>query len=125
MASRPIAPTPAQPSRKVVPSTRAPRMLNSVSLSLSLVGRIPAGGVPLRCLLLNFPEIIRIRISHGLNGLNGFQSVKSVESVAHLTHCHKPRPRRERLNQFLTFGGAINPALRFLLSQRQKFTIRH
>src|SRR5215469_14878174 len=60
MASRPIAPVPAHPSRKVAPSTRAPRMLNTVSRSLSLVGRMPGGGVPLSRRLLNFPEMIRM-----------------------------------------------------------------
>src|SRR6266403_2976438 len=59
-ASIPMPPMPAQPSRKVVPSTLAPRMLNSVSLSLSLVGLIPGGGVALRRRLLYRPEIMRM-----------------------------------------------------------------
>ena len=36
-----------------------PRMLKIVSLSLSLVGRIPEGGVPLSRRLRNFPEMTR------------------------------------------------------------------
>src|SRR5262245_65142745 len=57
-----MAPMPAQPSRKVAPCTVGPRMLNIVSRSLSLVGRMPGGGVPLRRLLLNCPAIIRISV---------------------------------------------------------------
>src|SRR5262249_14650699 len=55
----PMPPIPAQPSRKIAPSTLPPRILNTVSFSLSLVGRIPAGGVALSRRLLNFPEITR------------------------------------------------------------------
>src|SRR5438132_794308 len=62
MASIPIAPIPAQPSRKIEPSILGPRMLNIVSRNLSLVGRMPAGGVPFSRLLLNCPAIMRILV---------------------------------------------------------------
>ena len=38
-------------------------MLKIVSLSLSLVGRIPGGGVPFKRRLLNLPEMIRTESS--------------------------------------------------------------
>src|SRR6266704_477536 len=60
-ASMPMPPIPAHPSRNVAPGTRSPRISNTVSLSLSLVVRIPPGGVALRRRLLNRPEMTRIR----------------------------------------------------------------
>src|SRR5439155_12769042 len=76
----PIPPIPAQPSRKTEPSTLAPRILKIVSLSLSLVGRMPAGGVALRRRLLYRPEIIRISMAgdFGLRIANfGLSSIQS------------------------------------------------
>src|SRR5688572_24126393 len=60
MASMPTAPIPAKPSRNTQSSTDGPRTLNSVSRSLSLVGRMPAGGVPFKRRLLNVPAMTLI-----------------------------------------------------------------
>src|SRR5438094_6640406 len=129
IASMPIAPTPAQPSRNVAPSTRAPRMLNNVSLSLSLVGRIPAGGMPFRCRLLNLPAIIRIT-QQGKLATKRHKRLKSFCDFVlfcgySLSHGHKPCAGREGLDQSLAFLGAIDPALRFFLGKRQQFAIGH
>src|SRR6266850_1347439 len=120
-ASIPMPPMPAQPSRKVVCSMLAPRMLNSVSLSLSLVGRIPGGGVALRRRLLNRPEIILIcvqRNSHKRHKMHKDLFVHFVPFVADfLPYSHKLRPRRQRLNEPLAFLGTVRPALRFFLRE--------
>src|SRR5215510_1596175 len=60
MASIPTAPIPAQPSRNVAPCTLGPRILKIVSRSLSLVGRIPGGGMPFSRLLRNCPAMMRM-----------------------------------------------------------------
>src|SRR6478672_10256233 len=100
MASIPIAPTPAQPSRKVQPLTLSPRTLNKVSRSLSLVGRVPSGGSDLRRRLLNCPLMMRI---------------------SHLTHrnesyrIHSAVSQRQTLHQPFTLFASARPALGFLL----------
>src|SRR5262245_5676036 len=95
----PIAPTPAQPSRKVQPLTVSPRMLNKVSRSLSLVGLVPEDGPELKCLLLNCPAIMRISTLPHRNQPDGIHTAA----------------QREPLNETLALLGLTGIAIGFLL----------
>src|SRR4051812_33280459 len=112
-----MAPIPAQPSRNVAPSTRAPRMLKTVSRNLSLVGRSPGGGVPFRRLLLNFPEMIRIKKEHKRHKKHKTLCLLCFLCSVSLSHSNQPCPCLERLNQAFPVVGSLNPALSFFLRQ--------
>src|SRR4051794_37161684 len=106
----PMPPIPAHASRKVQASSLGPRILKTVSFSLSLVGRTPAGGVDLRWRLLYFPEMIRM--------------IGTMTRLI-LSHSHKPISGGKRLDEFLAFFGSIGPLPGLLLGQRQQVGIEH
>src|SRR5215467_4629233 len=62
-ASIPTAPVPANRSRKRAPSTRGPRILNRVSRSMSLVGRMRSLLRGFNCRERNVPAMMRMAIS--------------------------------------------------------------
>src|SRR5258705_13116986 len=87
-ASMPTAPVPANPSSTRAPSTRGVRILNSVSRSLSDVGRRPSHVGALRRRPLNRPAITRIACEPRRPA--GWRAQRAFVAIPPLSNLYQP-----------------------------------
>src|SRR5476649_2631012 len=117
-ASMPTAPVPAKPSSTVAPAIRGARMLNSVSRSLSDVGRSPSHVGAFSRRPFNEPAITRIRFAR----LKGSRSYGPAPPAPHassnLDELEALFPARQELVHARGVGQRLRKPARGLLLRR-------